>query len=443
VPFTDGNILQIAPGTMPGKVRLAIVPLETASADTAEIQKLLTQLSDDDGGVRADAHAKLAAMGPSAWDVIEKSIPTLPLEARARAEQIVGARSEPRLGRFALVDDALRPIWRLSDGGTVMLAEQGVMTTRDNPAEIPTVPAWVCIRPGYTISLLPPGLTKSLTIGGLDVDAVGSDWVLSDEAEGARIFFGQELQPITREADRKYRHVVGVDNDGRILLATAPADVAAKAVKPDYLLIDPRVADPTPVLPIWTMTVPQGETGWDQKNWPAVKRGQPWSLQEDGWEGLQGEILRSVGAPNTITVGDQSLTELTPGAAGNTFFSNRVTLAVRTADGKVVTQPRPVGMPNTDLGSVYCRDRLFILHPLGKLSRLKVDPQSATPFSVDALFTHDVPSISRLNRMWVDPAGRVCIAADDDRVIIIFVNRKIPQAIQDIIPEDELKQARP
>lgn len=449
VPFTDGNILQIAPADVPGKVRLAIVPLESEPAAVADVQKLITKLSDDDGDVRVEAHAQLAAMGPSAWDVIEKAMPGLPLEAKARAQQIIAARTEPRLGRFGLVDNALRPVWRLGDGGVVMLAEQGVLTMRDDPSEVPTVPAWVAIRPGYTISLLPPALTRYLTIGTLDLDAIGSDWVITDEAEGARIFFGQELQAITREADRKYRHVVGVDNDGRILLATVPAQGAAKAIAPDYLLIDPRVADPTPMLPVWTMTVPEGETGWDKNNWPAVKRGQPWSLHEDGWEGLTGEIIRSVGAASTITQDQQALTELAtdprprPRPPGTTFFSNRATLALRTPEGKVLLQARPAGMPNFDLAGAYCGDRLYVLHPQGKLSRLKVDARKTEPFAVDAIFTANVPSIATANRMWVDPAGRICIAADDDRIIIIFTGRKIPQAIRDIIPESELKQARP
>ena len=445
VPFTDGNILQIAPADVPGKVRLAIAPLESEPAAAADVQKLITQLSDDDSEVRIDAHTKLAAMGPSAWDVIEKAVPGLPLEARARAQQIIAARTEPRLGRFQLVDNALRPVWRLGDGGVVMLAEQGVLTMRDDPTEVPVVPAWVAIRPGYTISLLPPALTRYLTIGTMDLDAIGSDWVITDQTEGARIFFGQELQPITREADRKYRHVVGVDNDGRILLAQVPAQVAAKAIAPDYLLIDPRVADPTPMLPVWTMTVPEGETGWDKNNWPAVKRGQPWSLHEDGWEGLTGEIIKSVGTANTITQDQQTLTELAsdPRPRGATFFSNRAMLALRTSDGKVLLQTRPAGMPNSDLAGAYCGDRLYLLHPQGKLSRLKVDARNTEPFAVDAIFTNDIPSVAGASRMWVDPAGRLCITADEDRMIIIFTGRKIPQAIRDIIPENELKQARP
>lgn len=445
VPFTDGNILQIAPADVPGKVRLAIVPLESEPAAAADVRKLIAQLSDDDSEVRVAAHAQLAAMGPSAWAVIEKAIPSLPLEARARAQQIIAARTEPRLGRFQLVDSALRPIWRLGDGGVVMLAEQGVLTMRDDPNEVPVVPAWVAIRPGMTISLLPPALTRYLTIGTLELDAIGSDWVITDETEGARIFFGQELQSITREADRKYRHVVGVDNDGRILLATAPAQVAAKAIVADYLLIDPRVADPTPVLPVWTMTVPQGETGWDKNNWPAVKRGQPWSLHEDGWEGLTGEIIKSVGTANTITQDQQTLTELAtdPRPRGATFFSNRATLALRTPDGKVILKARPAGMPNIDLAGAFFGDQLYLLHPQGKLTRLKVDMRAIEPFSVDAIFTSNIPSAAQVNRMWVDPAGRICIAADEDRIIIIFTGRKIPQAIRDIIPENELKQARP
>jgi hypothetical protein len=408
-----------------------------------EVQKLITQLSDDDSEVRVAAHAQLAAMGPSAWDVIEKAIPGLPLEARARAQQIIAARTEPRLGRFQLVDSALRAVWRLGDGGVVMLAEQGVLTMRDDPNEVPVVPAWVAIRPGMTISLLPPALTRYLSIGTMNLDAIGSDWVITDEAEGARIFFGQELQPITREVDRKYRHVVGVDNDGRILLAAVPAQAAAKAITPDYLLIDPRVADPTPMLPVWTMTVPQGETGWDKDNWPAVKRGQPWSLREDGWEGLKGEIIKSVGVAKTITQDQQTLTELASDPKGTTFFSNRAMLALRTPEGKVIRQARPAGVPNADLAGAYCGDRLYLLHPQGKLSRLKVDMRAIEPFSVDAIFSNDIPSVAEVSRMWVDPAGRICITADEDRVIIIFTGKKIPQAIRDIIPENELKQARP
>lgn len=434
----DGSVLQVRP-LDGGKAKLGIVPLETVKQPAVEekIHRLAEKLGDDDADTRDQAHADLAAMGPAAWELLEKMAPTLPLEAQLRVRELTQAKTAPGLGRFKPVDDKLRVIWRLSDGGAVLLAESGVRMMAGKQEQV-VAPAWIAIRPGRSISLLPPALTKSLAVGVVDLQAVGNDWVVSDPTDGARLFFGQELEPLTSSKLLDYRKVVGRDRMGRLLLTHADQ----KRYEKGFLLIDPAVADPTPVLNVWTMTLPpEGEVGWDGKDWPAVKRSGMWALKADQWAKLEGPLMQTEQAMQTETEGAVAFKQVGKLANQAGVWLNDQSMRLRQPDGTTTTQPRPKNLPPGGLVGVAYQNRFYLLHAGGKLSRLRVEPLKASPFTVEVVFDENIPDVAAVRRMWIDPAGRMCVATPDAELIVIFMERKIPQAMIDLIPAQELKKA--
>jgi hypothetical protein len=79
----------------------------------------------------------------------------------------------------------------------------------------------------------------------------------------------------------------------------------------------------------------------------------------------------------------------------------------------------------------------------GSLARMRIDPAKPQPFSLDTVFAENMPSVGAVKRMWVDPAGRICLASQDSQLIIFYVEGHIPPAMLDLIPANELKQAKP
>ena len=440
IPFADGSVLQLRPAAE-GRVTLSIVTLEANmnAGNPVRIRELVTQLADDSADLRNNAHAQLVTMGPAAWNALDALLPSALPEAQIRIQEILKNRQSPQLGRFRTADDRVRVIWRLLDGGIVLLAEGGVILDPTDPEKSLLSPAWLVVRPGRPFEILPRALTRNLAIGSIDVSAINGEWFVAEPAEGARILFGQELLALTDKSNARYRQPVGVDRRGRILLA--PMD--GQKFGHDYLLIDPYIADPTPTLSIWTMTIDKGEVGWDLANWPAVKSGQPWLLMPDYWTPLKGELLSAGKTPITRTTPDATFTQIAGLPNGSTIWSSPAFLELQKPNGPIIRQPWPEKVPTDVVAAVAGNNFLLLLHPNGAISRLKVDVEKPAPFTLTALFTTDVPAITSVRRMWIDPSGRVCIATPDGRLVIIFTDQKIPPAMLDLIPASELKHSRP
>ena len=439
IPFADGSILQIRP-TGDGTVSLNIVALDIVKASPEKVQALVTDLADDDPETRDRAHEQLADMGPAAWTILESLLSVQPPEAQLRIREIVRARTEPTLGRFKMLDNRLRPVWSLRDGGVVFLAEGGVVPANGDAKEQPIVPAWLAVRPGHPISLLPPALAKTLAIGSVELEAVNAnDWVVSDETDGARLFFGQQLVPLTSAKDRNYRKALATDRAGRMLLTTADATPE----NPDYLLIDPMVPDPAPMIQVWTMRVPEGEVGWDTRGFPAIKRDKAWVLTRDQWTKIEGELQQTPPAPVTSQPDPKQKALLLLGKLGDdsSLWDDGQRFALEVA-GKKVSQARPANLPSAQIAALVNKNQLYILHPDGRLSVLQVDPSKPAPVSLQATFVN-APKLEDAKRMWIDPAGRLCVITPDNQLIIFFIDGRIPAAIIDLIPTDELKQIKP
>ena len=163
---------------------------------------------------------------------------------------------------------------RLSDGGVVFYAEQGVsIPTPDGDPET-RAPAWICVRPGRVITLLPPLLTAELRCGQSRLFAVGNEWIANFDNDGPKQFIGNGFVKLLRSDELRFNELVGIDRRGRWVF------------RPDQgsqtLVIDPTIPDPTPRLPAWQLPVAES-VGWDKSDWPVVKHGGAYALMEHDW----------------------------------------------------------------------------------------------------------------------------------------------------------------
>jgi hypothetical protein len=85
---------------------------------------------------------------------------------------------------------------------------------------------------------------------------------------------------------------------------------------------------------------------------------------------------------------------------------------------------------------------LFLFNAPGRIVRIRPTPDDEEPFTVDAVFTRNVPNDPQPLRIWMDPADRICIAHSGNRITVLFTIGRIPPAIVgmmgsgDLPPED-------
>jgi hypothetical protein len=80
---------------------------------------------------------------------------------------------------------------------------------------------------------------------------------------------------------------------------------------------------------------------------------------------------------------------------------------------------------------------LFLFNEPGRIVRIRPQPESEEPFTVEAVFTRTVPSDLAPLRIWLDPADRICFAHDKNRLTVLFPLGRIPPAIAEKMrPED-------
>jgi hypothetical protein len=124
---------------------------------------------------------------------------------------------------------------------------------------------------------------------------------------------------------------------------------------------------------------------------------------------------------------------------GTQYYDGRQTLTAIHPDGSRLIWPLPQKALGTGKPTLLrTRDgRLFLLNEPGRVVRIRPTPDSVDPFKVEAVFTRGVPSDPTPLRIWLDPADRICIAHDQDRITVLFPLGRIPPAIaQKMRPED-------
>ena len=441
VPLLDGSVLQVVRGE-DGKIQPKLALLNAATVDEAKVNALVLQLSDADPEKRQQAYNELTRYGPNVWPLLEKLVNDQPAEASLRLQQLLSNRITPTLGGLTLVDGELATASRLPDGGVVFFAAAGVSFARENADPKIVKPAWISVRPGRAIELLPEKLMEDAAPPAQQVYAFNEEWVLSDREKGPQRLMFNHMTPLLRDDEKAFGRLHAIDRRGRWLFRKSGDDATARASR-ETLILDPTFADPTPRLPIWIMEIRNGTTGWDGKNWPVIKSGGAWSLRERGWQALDEKAEPMIAE---LPEGEASATAdpskpLLVDADGNRYFDGAAILHVVSKSGKHTVWPLPTSTHGRPGGTLMraADGNLFLVNQPGRIVRIKPTPDGDQPFKIEGSFTHRVPSSERIERIWLDGANRICIVYDGNRLAILFPEGMIPPHIATMIPASELR----
>ena len=528
VPLHDGGVLQLVPEDE--FVKVAFTSLEKLAIDEALVGQLVEKLSDPEDQTRQDAFKELTRYGASAWPVLERLMPDQGPEAQVRLRQLLKLRNEPTLGGMSLLGDKLKLVARLRDGGAVFYAEVGVATAGEGEEPVIRSPAWISVRPGQAVSLLEPPFTDDLNPDRSKLYAFDEEWVVTNTAAGPQRYVGNGYVPLLRKREAEFSEPLGIDRRGRWLFrrprdgggattppttaaatspstlpTTAPARPASTATSTapstttpsttalaagaggEVLILDPTLPDPTPRLPVWLLSTAE-TVGWDKDNWPAVKRGGAWALEESDWRGMK-RTEKLLSTPAEIPVGaadspagGTTLPSTTPAVAaatapsttptsrpttstthpatspttqplgplgpllltapdGTRYYDGRTTLHVVTRDGGQVTWPLPATANGTAAKVHLVRmsdGLLFLYNAPGRILRIRPTPDEPEPFFLEATFTRNIPNADDVTRLWADPADRL-IMAYGTKLAIMFPRGYIPPAIASKMPPAQLE----
>jgi hypothetical protein len=106
-------------------------------------------------------------------------------------------------------------------------------------------------------------------------------------------------------------------------------------------VVDPTIPDPTPRLPVWLYTTAE-TVGWDQEDWPAVKRSGSWTLREDGWRPMKRtEKMFSTAAEIPAPVAPLPAVPVVPAPAASAPAASTPTASAPAANGSTTTVVAP------------------------------------------------------------------------------------------------------
>lgn len=546
VPLLDGSVLQIVSDDSEekDKVIFSLNSLTPVALDKKKILQLVDQLSASDPDKRNEAFKELTTYGPGISPLLEEQIDFQPAEAQIRIRQLLKNKVEPSLSSMTLNDGKMRVVNRLPDGGVIFVAEGGVAIPRPDDTPTYVTPAWLCIRPGRAVELLPSAMVTDLKPDKQKIIAWGlNDYVVLDPVMGPQWFIGNHLEPMLRKQHRQFTQFVGIDGGGRWIFRAPPQtsaaaatrvattssidtasksldltnEVASAATRPTTvassstqisqttqtaaaaqhmrnsqltLIIDPRLPDTTPRLPGWELPKSSGKVGWDKNNWPVIYMDVkpdpvPWALEEGNWRVIDEKKEKvftdpadvpkpavstipaatspatlpstttapstraATNAPATSVAGTQSATqEIAPvilgepllvAADGTRYYDGQQSLKMQKADGTVISW----NLTNSAVGEgkvTLLQNKaglLFLFNAPGRIVRIRATPDDDEPFRVDGVFTRTVPSDPDPQRIWMDPADRICIAHGGNTITIFFTIGRIPPAISEKMrPED-------
>jgi len=478
IPLLDGSVLQLVAGEG-NLVKLSVVPLDPMSGqEERRIAELIEQLSDPEAEKRTKAFEELTRYGPGLWPIAEKLIDGEPPETQARLRDLLRSRVNPLLGGMQLVDGRMRVVRRYPDGGVLFYAERGVSIPQGEDQPLVVAPAWLSALPGDSIRLLPRELMRDLDVSKSRLTPWQDTWIVADDMHGPRRFFGGALVPMLQKDEKPYSEFVGMARGGRFVFST-PAQAPRPATQPaasqfasspSTLIIDPRLPDPRPRLPVWLIAFPEALVGWDQNHWPAAKRKSTYALGAKEWRMLDDAkdkfystefdvpnwpalpttrpLFQSTTRPTTLTAAPTTQTspDQTPILADNEgtyYFDGAKSLKLLRRDGTSLVWPLP---PNAvGEGEVYLirtgDGLLFLFNQPGRVLRVRPTPHAVEPFAVDAAFTKGVPSVEHATRIWLDPFGRIVVSYDGTRLAIMFPQGYIPPAIVNLMLAEDQRDA--
>jgi hypothetical protein len=442
VPLRDGTVFQFVAND-DGTVAVQTSPLERGEVDAKEIEKIVAQLSDEDSDVRRKAVSELANFGPGAWPVLTKLAEDQPPQAQLLLRQLLKDKNRPTLSGMTLLGDrALQLATRLSDSGAVFYAPQGVSVLEPNGETSTAAPAWISVRPGHFIDLLPAALVVDLKPDQCKVYVLGDQWIANTDVRGPRLFYGNGFATLLRKDERQFSEVIGMDQRGRWLFKKPGIG------EDQTLVIDPHLPDPTPRLPVWNLAIAE-TVGWDKDNWPVVQNGSAFALAESDWRGLEKGEKFSTHAEETPPTTFPSTAPTSQAATapadapdqghpilttpeGTRYFDGLTRIKVTQPGHGPIDWPLPPAANGTGPVSLVVTKsgKLFLFNQPGRVLRIAPTPGASEPFRLEATFTHNIPSITKPTRVWLDPAGRIDIAWEN-RLAILFPEGYIPRAISE------------
>jgi hypothetical protein len=433
VPLLDGSALQLLAGD-DGSVKLTTATLQNVAVDETKIASLVDQLSDAEEQKRTDAYEQLTRYGPGIWPILQKLAPDQPPEAAMRLDELLKDKIEPTLGGMKLLGQkSMTVAARLGDGGSVFYIPDGVSIPE--PGGEPTVesPAWISVRPGRAIELLPIALTADLKPGESRIWAFGDEWIVSTDVRGPRRFIGNGLVTLLRSDESAFDELIGIDRRGRWLFKKSGGEGG-------FLVIDPTLPDPTPRLPAWEFATAQA-VGWDKDDWPVVKRGSAYALTETDWR-LLGATEKMLGASDVKPVTSATTQATQPPilvtADGTRYFDGQSTLrVVDRADHQTIWPLPALANGQGAVRLLRTSDgRLYLFNEPGRVLRIRPTPGKSEPFAIEATFTHSVPNTDRPTRIWLDPAGRIDVEWES-HLTILFPSGYIPPRIAEKMQTDD------
>ena len=231
-------------------------------------------------------------------------------------------------------------------------------------------------------------------------------------------------------------------------------------------------------MPVWTIVVNNGSVGWDQENWPAMKKGSAFSLREssdwyaheegkDKYSTDPAEIPSPSSPSSPPTTAASSTTAATTGPSvaaattspatqplattfpsetpllidseGTHYYGGQADLRMITASGKSTVWTLPELLSGTGEAHLIrtADGRLYLFNIPGRVVRLRPTADPAAPFEMEAIFTRRIPSVEHPTRIWLDPAGRICIVFDTNHLSILFPSGRIPPQTAALIPASE------
>ena len=459
-PLLDGSLLQIGRTEVKGQPRmdLTVALLDAPPVDEAKVLALVRGLSAPRQTDRDAAYAELTQYGPSAWPVLQRVADRQPPEARIRIKALLGNVQRPTLGDMTPADGPVQVVSWLADGGVVLFLKNGVTMPDTWGAKDVVAPAWVSVRPGRAIQLLPQTLTETVNPDRAEFHVWGDETLVTADADGPQRFYGNHRRPILEGENSKFSAFVGIDADGRWLFR--------RPNQPDgpTLILDPRLPDPTPRLPVWSVDLNADRVGRSADGWPVFQSGGTWALEEFGWVALKPEqVKRAIfGAhklPATLPLAASQRKDATPQAAtrpqtrpstrpttfpaippllideaGTHYYGGLTSLRTIAADGK----DRTYDLPPTALGGdgditlLRAPDgRLYLFNQPGRVVRLWIDPKT-DKLTVEGVFTEGVPNAD-VEQIWLDPAGRIAVAHDTNRLTLLFPTGRVPPALRTLM----------
>ena len=429
-PYTDGSALSVS--RIKESVELTVLPISSAPIDEKLVEDILIRLASDLPDIRQAARIELLNLGPTARPTIERLGQSAPAAARLALRQALGTHARASIGGFETSRGPSRFIKHL-DGGGVLLYFSGGVSQLDASGKPQTVsPAWVALLPGGEVALLDPELTTDFT-PHLDPEKVtlkyvAGDWFIQSPARGLLRWMGNHMQTIlSRDIARKeYTQLFAIDRSGRWVIQNQDGTKT--------LIVDPNLPDTTPRLPVWTIDFSR-EAGWSPEGFPAIRSDGAFTLDKSEWKALDAATFQDATDKTAI----DAMAERD--AAALRYSRGLVDLAKH--DGESVELPAIAIGDGFFSGRAAAFDlpenRVLLFNTPGRASLLQWS-KDKTALSHIATFTRGIPS-STIRRIWQDPAGRVVIAFDKNKLAVVFVDGVIPPDIQNMMSARALRDA--